>query len=132
MSSRSKKNITLKDAFEMEFARRELERREREEAERKQQEQDLANAEALFGAVTAEPDFLAKRDLTADRRRYTVSLDHQNFRVAAYFEAGTASVTLSDKRSATTTTAAPRKQETVESVEDAIKTMAAFLADETR
>ena len=133
MNSRSKKKtITLKDAFEIEFARREMERREREEAERKQQEQDLANAEALYVAVTADPDFLVKRDLIADRRRYTVSLDHRNFRVAAYFEAGTASVTLSDKRSATTTTAAPRKQETVESVEDALKTMAAFLADETR
>jgi hypothetical protein len=109
-----------------------MERREREDAERKQQEQDLANAEALFAAVTSDPEFLVKRELVADRRRYTVSLDHRNFRVAAYFEAGKASVTLSDKRTATTTTAAPRKQETVESVEDALKTMAAFLADETR
>ena len=134
MTSRTKKpkSLTLKDAFEMEFARREMERRERDEAERKQQEQDLASAESLFAAVTSDPEFLVKRELVADRRRYTVSLDHRNFRVAAYWEAGKASVTLADKRTATTTTAAPRKQESVESVEDALKTMAAFLADETR
>ena len=134
MSVRSSKSkaLSLKDAFEIEFARREMERREREDAERKQQEQDLANAEALFAAATADPEFLVKRDLIADRRRYTVSLDHKNYRIAAYFEAGKASVTLSDKRTASTTTAAPRKQETVESVEDALKVMATFLADETR
>jgi hypothetical protein len=134
MSARTRKpkTLTLKDAFETEFARREMERRERDEAERRQQEQDLANAEALFAAVTTDPDFLVKRELIADRRRYTVSLDHKNFRVAAYFEAGKAAVTLSDKRSATTGTAAPRKQESVEGVEEALKVMAAFLADETR
>ena len=109
-----------------------MERREREDAERKQQEQDLANAEALFAAATSDPEFLVKRDLVADRRRYTVSLDHKNYRIAAYFEAGKASVTLSDKRTATTGTAAPRKQETVESVGDALRVMATFLADETR
>jgi len=130
--SRKTKELSLKDAFEIEFARREMERREREDAERKQQEQDLANAEALFAAATIDPEFLVKRELIADRRRYTVSLDHKNYRIAAYFEAGRASVTLSDKRTATTGTAAPRKQETVESVEDALKVMATFLADETR
>jgi hypothetical protein len=134
MSARSRKPkaLTLKDAFETEFARREMERREREEAERKQQEQDLANAEALFAAVTSDPDFLVKRELIADRRRYTVSLDHKNFRVAAYFEAGRASVTLSDKRSVTAGTAAPRKQESVDGLEEALRVMAAYLADETR
>lgn len=134
MTTRAKKpkGLTLKDAFEVEFARREAERREREEAERRQQEQDLANAEALFAAVTSDPEFLVKRELIADRRRYTVSLDHRNYRIATYFEAGKASVTLSDKRTATTGTAAPRKQETVETVEDALKVMATFLADETR
>jgi hypothetical protein len=134
MTTRAKppKNLTLKDAFDVEFTRRETERREREAAERRQQEQDLANAEALFAAVTANPEFLVKRELIADRRRYTVSLDHRNFRIAAYFEAGVASITLSDKRTATTGTAAPRKQEKAESVEAALNAMAAFLADETR
>ena len=134
MSARTRKpkGMTLKDAFETEFARREAERREREEAERKQQEQDLANAEALYAAATADPKFLAERELIADRRRYTVSLDHKNFRIAAYFEAGAASVTLSDKRSAMAGAATPRKQETAQSVEDALKVMAQFLADEAR
>ena len=133
MSSRAKEPqpMTLKDAFEVEFTRREAERRDREDAERRQQEQDLANAEALFAAATADPEFLVKRDLIADRRRYTVSLDHKNYRIAAYFEAGRASVTLSDKRTSTTGTAAPRKQEIVESVGDALRVMATFLADET-
>jgi hypothetical protein len=134
MTTRAKppKSLTLKDAFDVEFTRRETERREREAAERRQQEQDLANAEALFAAVTADPEFLVRRELIADRRRYTVSLDHRNFRIAAYFEAGVAAITLSDKRTATTGTAAPRKQEKAESVEAALNAMAAFLADETR
>ena len=133
MMARTKtRPLSLKDAFETEFARRELERRAREDAERKQQEQDLAGAQALHAAVTADGDFLNKRDLSADIRRYTVSLDHRDYRIAAYFEGGKASVTLSDKRTANPGSAAPRKQETVESVEDALKVMAQFLADETR
>jgi len=134
MTAKAKKpNImTLKDAFETEFARRETERRQREEAERKQQEADLAGAKALYEAVSADGDFLRKRALAADLRRYTVSLDHKLFRIAAYFEAGRATVTLSDKRTASPGSTAPRKQETVESVEDALKVMAQFLADETR
>ena len=133
MSVRTKpKPLSLKDAFEAEFARRELERKARETAERKQQEEDLANAQALHAAVSADGEFLAKRGLSADLRRYTVSLDHKDFRVAAYFEGGKASVTLSDKRTASPGSAAPRKQETAESVEDALKVMAQFLADETR
>jgi hypothetical protein len=134
LSVRSKKPkaLTLRDAFETEFARREMERRARDEAERKQQEQDLANAEALHAAVSSDGDFLADRGLTADLRRYTVSLDHKNYRVATYFEAGKANVTLSDKRMSSPGSAAPRKQETVETVEDALKVMAQFLADETR
>ena len=51
---------------------------------------------------------------------------------SAYFEGGKASVTLSDKRTTNPGSAAPRKQETVESVGDALKVMAQFLADETR
>ena len=124
--------LSLKDAFETEFARRELERRARDEAERQQQELDLANAEALFAALTADPNFLVAHELTADRRRYTVSLDHRNYRIAAYFEAGQASVTSADKRTSTPGLASPRKQEAAESVEDALRLMAQFLADEAR
>ena len=129
---RKRKALTLKDAFETEFARREMERRARAEAERKQQEADLENAQSLFEAVSADADFLSSRGLTADLRRYTVSLDHQNFRIATYFEAGQANITLSDKRAASPGAVAPRKQQTVESVVDALQVMAQFLADETR
>jgi hypothetical protein len=134
MSSRAKKakTLTLRDAYETEHARREMERRARDEAVRKQQEEDLANAQALHAAASADADFLAERALTADLRRYTVSLDHANYRVAAYFEGGKATVTLSDKRNSSPGSAAPRKQETVETVEDALQVMAQFLADETR
>ena len=134
MTSRTRKPkaLSLKDAFETEYARREMERRARDDAERKQQEQDLADAKALHAAVSGDGDFLRTRALGADLRRYTVSLDHANYRVAAYFEGGKASVTLSDKRTTSPGSAAPRKQETVESVEDALKVMAQFLADETR
>jgi hypothetical protein len=134
VTTRTKKAkvLSLKDAFETEFARREMERRAREEAERKQHEVDLANAQALYDAVVADGDFLTARKLTADVRRYTVSLDHENFRIAAYFEGGKASITLSDKRGTTPGSAAPRKQETVETVGDALQVMAQFLADEAR
>jgi hypothetical protein len=124
--------MSLKDAFEVEFARREMERRKREEAERKQQEEDLARAERLFEALQGDPGFLHERDLTVDRRRYTVSIDHRDYRIAAYFEAGRASVTAADKRTASTTTAAPRKQVSVDSVEEALAAMAQFLVDEAR
>ena len=134
MTAKTKKDraLSLKDAFEVEFARREMERRKRDEAERKQQEEDLARATQLEAALQADPEFLAKRDLVVDRRRYTVSLDHRDFRLAAYFEAGKASVTAADKRTASTSTAAPRKQQTVETVEEALAVMAQFLVDETR
>lgn len=134
MSARIKqpKALTLKDAFETEFARREMERRAKAEAERKQQEADLENAQALYAAVTADGEFLTLRGLTADVRRYTVSLDNEDYRIAAYFEAGQANVTLSDKRTANPGAAAPRKQQIVESVEDALQVMAQFLADEAR
>lgn len=128
VQTKKPKLLSLKDAFETEFARREMERRARDEAVRRQQEADLANAQTLHAAVDADRDFLADRELAADVRRYTVSLDHKTFRIAAYFEGGKASVTLSDKRGAAS---APRKQATVEGVEDALKVMAQFLADET-
>jgi phage-related protein len=134
MSTKTKKPaaLTLKDAFETEFARREMERRAREEAERKQQEGDLASAVALHAALTADGAFLAKRGLSADIRRYTVTLDHADYRIAAYFEAGKANVTTADKRTANPGSTALRKRETAETVEDALKVMAQFLADETR
>lgn len=135
MTSKTKKPqaLSLKDAFDLEYARREMERRKRDEAERKQQEEDLSRANALLDALESDPDFLAARHLTVDRRRYTVSIDHDDFRIAAYFEAGKASVTLSDKRTpATPGTVAPRKQQTVDTVEDALAVMAQFLVDETR
>jgi hypothetical protein len=124
--------LSLKDAFEVEYARREMERRKRDEAERHQQEEDLARAEQLFDALSLDREFLAARELTVDRRRYTVSLDHRDFRIAAYFEAGKASVTAADNRTASTSTAAPRKQQTVASVEEALLVIAQFLVDETR
>ena len=134
MTARAKKpkKLSLKDAFETEYARREMERRARDEAERKQQEADLASAEALFEAVSADAKFLKTLGVTADRRRYTVSIDHPTYRVSAYFEGGQASVTMADKRSATPGLSAPRKQETADSVEDALRLMAQFLADEAR
>jgi len=135
MTSKTKKPqaLSLKDAFDLEYARRQMERRKRDEAERKQQEEDLAHAAELLAALETDPAFLASRQLTVDRRRYTVSIDHNDFRIAAYFEAGKATVTLSDKRTpATPGTVAPRKQQTVETVEDALAVMAQFLVDETR
>jgi len=127
------KGLSLKDAFEVEFARREMERRKRDEEERRQQEADLEGATSLEAALNADPEFLTKRELTVDRRRYTVSIDHRDFRIAAYFEAGKAGVTLSDKRTAATPgTVAPRKREIAESVEEALAIMAQYLVDESR
>jgi hypothetical protein len=134
VSVRSKKPkvLTLKDAFEAESERRAAERRAREEAERKQQELDLAHATELCELLSADPEFLSSRGLAVDRRRYTVSLDHEHFRINAYFEAGRASVTSADKRMSPPGSAAPRKQASVESVEEALQVMAQFLADELR
>ena len=127
-----KPSTTLKDAFETEYARRELERRAREEAERKQQEADLAGAEELLAALAADPEFLASRGLTADRRRYAVVLDHERFRITAYFEHGVIAVTLSDKRSTPAGATAPRRQENVDNAPDALRVIAQFLVEETR
>lgn len=125
--------LSLRDAFDLEYARRQMEERKREEAERRQQEEDLARASQLLDALEREPDFLGARALTVERRRYTVTIDHRDFRIAAYFEAGKATVTLSDKRTpATPGTVAPRKQQIVDSVEEALAVMAQFLVDESR
>ena len=126
------KPLTLKEAFETEFARREMERRARQEAERRQQEADLAGAGALHAALAADPEFLESRGLTADRRRYAVVLDHDRYRITAYFEHGVIAVTLSDKRTVPTGAIAPRRQENVESVPDALRVIAQFLVEETR
>ena len=123
--------LSLKAAFEDERVRREAARRAREDAERRQQEEDLARAEELENALRADAAFLADHALTLDRRRYTVSLDHADFRIAAYFEAGRASVTSADKRTAHPGATAPRKQESVDTVPDALRVIAQFLADET-
>jgi len=126
------KPLTLKDAYETEFARREMERRAREEAQRRQQEADMAGAEALLAALAADPEFLKTLELTADRRRYTVALDHERFRISAYFEAGTVNLTLSDKRLAASGASVPRRQETVEGAPEALRVIAQFLVDELR
>jgi hypothetical protein len=123
--------LSLKAAFDDERVRREAARRTREDAERRQQEEDLARAEELESALRVDAAFLSDHALTLDRRRYTVSLDHADFRIAAYFEAGRASVTSADKRTAHPGATAPRKQESVDTVPDALRVMAQFLADET-
>jgi hypothetical protein len=123
--------LSLKHAFEVEQARREAERFAREEAERRQQEEDLARAEQLYDAVIGDPGFLAEHGLTVDWRRYTVILESETFRIRTYFEAGKASVAIGDKRQvAPTGAASPLKREEVDSVADALRLMAQFLADE--
>jgi hypothetical protein len=124
------KALTLKDAFETEYARREMERRAAEEAERVQQARDLAGAEELHAALVADPEFLESRGLAADRRRYMVSLDHARFRLSAYFEGGRISITLSDKRAPGAS--APRRQESATEVADALRLIAQILVDEFR
>ena len=123
--------MSFRRAFEAEHARRDAERHEREEAERRQQEEDLARAVQLHDAIAEDAAFLREKGITLDRRRYTVSLQHPDFVIDAYFEAGRANVRSADKRTATTQTGAPRKSQMVDSVEDALTLMAQYLADET-
>jgi len=85
---------------------------------------------ALYDILASDPDFLRERGLRLDRTRYAVTLDHDAFRLRAYFEAGEASVSSADKRTATTPTAAPRKQAVATSVSGALDILAQFLADE--
>jgi hypothetical protein len=124
-------SMSFRKAFEAEHARREIERLAREEAERAQQEADHNRANQLYDALAAEQDFLNEKKLVLDRTRYAVTLDHDDFRLRAYFEDGEVSVTSADKRTASTATAAPRKQATVASVDEALDVLAQFLADET-
>ena len=80
---------------------------------------------------TGDPGFLAEKKLTLEHTRYTVMLEHADFRLRAYFEDAQINVTAADKRSATTITAAPTKQQSVDSVEQALDVLAQYLADET-
>jgi len=124
--------MTLRQVFEAEQARRAEERRARDDAERAQQEADLARAAELRDLLAADVAFLAERglNLTMSATRFTVVLDHADYRIQAYFESGRIEVRSADKRTATLPTAAPRKQQSVESVEDALLVIAQYLADE--
>ena len=123
--------LSLRHAFEVEQARREAERFAREEADRRQQEEDLSRSEQLYDALISDPDFLRLHGLTVDWRRYTVLLESAEFRIRAYFEAGHGTVTVGDKRNVTLSASpAPLKREEVDSVADALRVVAQFLADE--
>jgi hypothetical protein len=123
--------VSLRQAFFDELGRREIARRAREDAERAQQESDNNRAMALYQALAREEDFLREKGLILDHTRYAVTLDHENFRLRAYFEDDKASVTSADKRNTASLSAAPRKQETVDTVEAAVELMAQYLADES-
>ena len=122
--------MSLRQAFEAEHLRREQERLAREEEERARQEADHARAVQLYDQIVADPDFLAAKGLTAELTRYTVVLNHSDFRLRAYFEDGGVNVSSADKRTASTPTAAPRKNESVDSVDAALVVLAQYLADE--
>jgi len=124
-------SLSLRQAYKAEIDRREGDRLDREARERAQQESDHAAASALYAALEGDRDFLSEHGLHLDRTRYAVILDHRDFRLRAYFEAEEASVTSADRRTATTPTAAPRKQAMAASVEEALILLAQFLADET-
>jgi hypothetical protein len=116
--------MSFRQAFEAEHARRDAERRAREDAQRAQQEEDLARAEQLHDRLAEELIFLTEK-------RYTILLDHPDYRLRAYFEAGSISITSADKRTASPGAVAPRKQQTVATVDEALDVLAQFLADET-
>ena len=123
--------LSLRHAFEVEQARREAERYAREEADRRQQEEDLSRAEQLYDALIGDPVFLAAHNLTVDWRRYSVHLESPDFRIRTYFEAGIATITVGDKRNvAVSATPAPLKSEQADSVPEALRIVASFLADE--
>ncbi|MBP7651459.1 MAG: hypothetical protein KA085_03320 [Phenylobacterium sp.] len=123
--------MSFRQAFDAERLKRETERRAREDAERARQEADEARSIELYEILAADPGFLAEKKLVLERSRYTVGLEHADFRLRAYFEDAQINVTAADKRSATTITAAPTKQQSVESVEQALDVLAQYLADET-
>jgi hypothetical protein len=116
--------MSLRHAFEAEHLRREQDRIAREAEERARQEADHARAQTLHDLIAADPVFLAEKGLHLELTRYTVVLDHDHYRLRAYFEDGQVNVTSADKRTATTATAAPRKQEIVDSVDAALAVLA--------
>ena len=128
--ARKPKVVTLKDAYETEFARREMERRKADEELRARQAKDEAGVEALYAALRADGKFLKGHGLTADRRGFQAMVDHERFRIAASFENGQATVTCSH-RSAAGALSGPR-QAVAEDVEGALRLIAQFLADEIR
>jgi hypothetical protein len=127
-----KTRLSFRRAFEAEHARRDAERHAKEEAERRQQEEDLARARQLHELISEDAAFLESKGVVLDIRRYTVSLNHADFLIDAYFEGGEARVRSADRRTATTNTGAPRKSQNVNSVEEALDVMAQYLADETQ
>ena len=123
--------MSFRQAFDAERLKRDADRRARGDAERARQEADEARSIELYDILAADPEFLAEKKLVLERSRYTVGLEHADFRLRAYFEDAQINVTAADKRSATTITAAPTKQQSVESVEQALDVLAQYLADET-
>ncbi len=121
--------MSFRQAFDAERLKRDAERQARQEAERLRQEADEARAVELYDTLAADPGFLAERGLTLDRSRYTIIVEHTDFRLRAYFEDGVVSVTSADKRS--THAGAPTKQAQVDSVSAALVVLAQYLADET-
>ena len=123
--------MSFRQAFDAERLKRETDRRAREDAERARQEADEARSIELYEILAADPGFLAEKKLVLERSRYTVGLEHADFRLRAYFEDSQINLTSADKRSATTITATPTKQQSVDSVEQALDVLAQYLADET-
>lgn len=123
--------VSLRQAFFDELGRREIARRAREEAERAQQEADNGRAMELYDILAKEEAFLREKGLVLDHTRYAVTLDHENFRLRAYFEDNKASVTSADKRNTAHMSAAPRKQDTADTVDAAVLLLAQYLADES-
>ena len=80
--------MSFRKAFEAEHTRRDMERTAREDAERAQQEADHARSVQLHDALAAEQDFLNEKRLVLDHTRYAVTLDHEDYRLRAYFEDG--------------------------------------------
>ncbi|WP_340646769.1 hypothetical protein [Phenylobacterium sp.] len=123
--------MSFRQAFDAERLKREADRHARDEAERARQEADDARSVELYEILAADPGFLAEKKLALEHTRYTVVLEHADYRLRAYFEDAQINVTAADRRSASTMTAAPTKQEFVDTVAEALDVLARYLADET-